>query len=203
MLKKIATIALLAGVSSVAMAGPWTVKIGGSLVSPQDKNSSLAGGAFKVDASAEYGFTPSVEYAFEGTPYSVEVLLGLPFEHDVRAGNVGNSPIASFKHLPPTITAKYNFVNSTPFTPYVGAGLNITYVWDEEIVIPGAKLEADPSFGLAGQVGVKYEVPQQPWGIYADVRYAQIESDLKLDGADIGTLEVNPWVYTVGISYKF
>lgn len=40
-------------------------------------------------------------------------------------------------------------------------------------------------------------------GVFADVRYADISSDLKLDGTKIGTLDVNPWVYTIGYSYRF
>ena len=41
------------------------------------------------------------------------------------------------------------------------------------------------------------------FGVFVDVRYAQVESDVKLDGKDIGTLEVNPLVYTLGYSYRF
>ncbi len=36
------------------------------------------------------------------------------------------------KHLPPTITAKYNFKNSTGFTPYIGVGGTAFVAWDED-----------------------------------------------------------------------
>ena len=39
---------------------------------------------------------------------------------------------SKIKHLPPTITAKYNFKNSTGFTPYIGIGGTAFIAWDEE-----------------------------------------------------------------------
>ena len=108
MLKQVALIALL-GMSASAMAGQWQVKVGASSLAPTEDQNVLANGAFtNVEASQEYGFTPSVEYFFNDN-FSAELLLATPFEHDVTSNG---TKIASFKHLPPTITAKYNFKNS-------------------------------------------------------------------------------------------
>ena len=200
MLKKVALIALM-GMSASAMAGQWQVKVGASSLAPSEDNNVLAGGEFtNVKASQEYGFTPSVEYFFNDN-FSAELLLATPFKHDVTSNG---TKIASFKHLPPTITAKYNFKNSTRFTPYVGVGATVVIPWDEEIVIEGAKLDADVGYGVAGQVGFNFQpADAKNWGVFADVRYADVKSDLTLDGTNIGELEVNPWVYTLGYSYKF
>lgn len=178
------------------------MKVGGSVLAPQnDDNGIIAGG--KAIVSNEVGFTPSVEYFFDNSPISVELLLATPFKHDVSIEGVGEN-VASFKHLPPTVTAKYNFKNSTRFTPYVGIGATVVVPWDEEIAIEGAKLEADVAYGVAGQIGFNFQpADAKNWGVYADVRYAQVETDLELNGTNIGELKVNPWVYTVGYSYKF
>ncbi|WP_425916261.1 OmpW/AlkL family protein [Acinetobacter sp. TSRC1-2] len=204
MLKQTAFIALL-GMSSSAMAGDWQVKFGASALAPQnDDNGIIAGG--KATVSNELGFTPSVEYFFANSPISVELLLATPFKHDVSIEGVGEN-VVSFKHLPPTVTAKYNFKNSTRFTPYVGVGATVVIPWDEELKgnLKGAgKLEADVAYGVAGQVGFNFQpADAKNWGVYADVRYAQVETDLELNGTNIGELEVNPWVYTLGYSYKF
>ena len=201
MLKQVALIGLM-GLSASAMAGQWQVKVGGSVLAPQnDDNGIIAGG--KAIVSNEVGFTPSVEYFFDNSPISVELLLATPFKHDVSIEGVGEN-VASFKHLPPTVTAKYNFKNSTRFTPYVGIGATVVVPWDEEIAIEGAKLEADVAYGVAGQIGFNFQpADAKNWGVYADVRYAQVETDLELNGTNIGELKVNPWVYTVGYSYKF
>ncbi|GAA5186579.1 outer membrane beta-barrel protein [Acinetobacter kookii] len=200
MLKQVALIALL-GMSASAMAGQWQVKVGASSLAPTEDQNVLANGAFtNVEASQEYGFTPSVEYFFNDN-FSAELLLATPFEHDVTSNG---TKIASFKHLPPTITAKYNFKNSTGFTPYVGVGATVVIPWDEEIVIDGAKLNADVGYGVAGQVGFNFQpADAKNWGVFADVRYADVKSELELNGNAIGDLEVNPWVYTLGYSYKF
>lgn len=204
MLKQVALVALM-GLSASAMAGEWQVKVGASSLAPSEDHNVLAGGDITgVKASQEYGFTPSVEYFFNDN-FSAELLLATPFKHDVTAQG---TKIASFKHLPPTITAKYNFANSSRFTPYVGVGATVVIPWDEQIAIDGAHLDADVAYGLAGQVGFNFQpADAKNWGVFADVRYADVKTDLSVsaDGVktDIGELEVNPWVYTVGFSYKF
>jgi outer membrane protein len=35
------------------------------------------------------------------------------------------------------------------------------------------------------------------------VWYIDIDSDAKLNGANIGSVSVDPWVYMMGIGYKF
>ena len=204
MLKQTAFIALL-GMSASAMAGDWQVKLGASALAPQNDDNGIIAGA-KATVSNEVGFTPSVEYFFADSPISVELLLATPFKHDVSIEGVGEN-VASFKHLPPTVTAKYNFKNSTRFTPYVGVGATVVIPWDEKVKgnLEGAgKLEADVAYGVAGQVGFNFQpADAKNWGVYADVRYAQVETDLELNGTNIGELEVNPWVYTIGYSYKF
>lgn len=205
MLKQIALVALMGMSASAAMAGQWQVKVGASSLAPSEQNNVLAGGAItNVEASQEYGFTPSIEYFFNDN-ISAELLLATPFSHDVEASG---QKIASFKHLPPTITAKYNFKNSTRFTPYVGVGATVVVPWDEKIEIDGAKLDADVAYGVAGQVGLNFQpADAKNWGVFVDVRYADVKTDLTLkqDGVktDIGELAVNPWVYTLGYSYKF
>ncbi|NNG81087.1 OmpW family outer membrane protein [Acinetobacter sp. ANC 5378] len=210
MLKKVALIALM-GMSASAMAGQWQVKVGASALAPQnDDNGTLDLtsknlGYQKAVVSNEVNFTPSIEYIFDNSPLSVELLLAAPFKHDVNIGPFAEA--ASFKHLPPTITAKYNFKNSTRFTPYVGVGATVVVPWDEKLKNDAAglgKLDADVAYGVAGQVGFNFQpADAKNWGVYADVRYADVKTDLTLDGAKIGELEVNPWVYTVGYSYKF
>ena len=199
MLKQVALIALM-GLSASAMAGQWQVKVGASSLAPSEDKNVLAGGAFdNVKASQEYGFTPSVEYFFNDN-ISAELLLATPFNHDISAQGLGK--IAKIKHLPPTITAKYNFKNATRFTPYIGVGGTAFIAWDEE----GLAKDVKEEFGLAGQVGFNYQpADAKNWGVFADVRYADLSPEVTLDDADNTKFDLNidPWVYTIGYSYKF
>lgn len=198
MLKQAAIITLL-GLSSATFASDWQVKVGASAIAPSGESDLLGGALPNVSASNEIGFTPAVEYFFAGTPFSAELLLAAPFKHDVE---MGGQKIASFKHLPPTLTVKYNFENTSRFTPYIGVGATAVIPFDEQI--EGADLKVDNAYGVAGQVGFSFQpADAKNWGVYADVRYADIATDVELNGTNLGELEVNPWVYTVGYSYKF
>jgi len=200
-------IASLVSAPMAAMAeSPWAVKIGVSQINPKSGNGLLAG-AYESDVSSEVGLTPAIEYKF--APNIVgEVLLAIPFKHDVTLTNkagVSQGKAASFKHLPPTFTAKYLFSPTAAFSPYVGLGLNYTLVYDEETqgILAGTKLKGKDSFGLAATVGFEYRVPNSQWGVAADLRYAKIKSDLTLNGGDIGTLTVDPMVLGVSAVYHY
>lgn len=196
----VASLALLPLTASAE--SPWTVKVGISQINPKSDNGFLAN-AFTAEVSSEVGLTPAIEYKF--APNIVgEVLLAIPFEHEVKNAATG-AEVATFKHLPPTFTAKYLFTPNAAFSPYVGLGLNYTLVYDESIT--GAKLKGKDSFGLAATVGFEYRLPNSPWGVTADLRYVKIESDLTLDtgtGAkDIGTLVVDPMVFGLSAAYHY
>lgn len=184
---------LLLGLATVgAQASPWTVKVGASQVRP-DVSSDL-----NIDVSDEVNLTGSIEY--ELMPNVIgEVLLAVPFTHDVE--DATGQKIGSFKHLPPTVSVKYNLPTTGGFTPYVGAGLNYTFVFDEKL--NGAKLKGDDSFGFSAVVGAGYQYPNSPWGVALDVRYINIESDLTINGVDSGTLKVDPTVVSLSASYKY
>ena len=102
--------------------------------------------------------------------------MATPFNHDISLQGVGK--VAKIKHLPPTITAKYNFKNATRFTPYIGVGGTAFIAWDEE----GLAKDVKEEFGLAGQVGFNYQpADAKNWGVFADVRYADLSPEVTLD----------------------
>ena len=203
MLKQVALIALM-GMSASAMAGQWQVKVGGSVISPTaDTSLNTLIGPVNVEADHEYAFTPSVEYFFNDN-ISAELLLATPISHDVL---VNGDNGAKIKHLPPTLTAKYHFKNSTRFTPYIGVGGTAFIAWDEEGVVKDVKED----FGFAGQIGFNFQpADAKNWGVFFDARYAQLSPEVTLTddtAAALGIkkfdLDIDPMVYTIGYSYKF
>ena len=194
MLKQVALIALM-GISASAMAGQWQVKVGGSVISPT-QDTDILGGAANVEADHEYAFTPSVEYFFNDN-ISAELLLATPISHDVLVE--GESAI-KIKQLPPTLTAKYHFKNSTGFTPYIGVGGTAFIAWDEEGVVKDVKED----FGFAGQIGFNFQpADAKNWGVFFDARYAQLSPEVTLINNTKFDLDIDPMVYTSGYSYKF
>ncbi|MEX5380757.1 OmpW family protein [Acinetobacter towneri] len=197
MLKQVALIALM-GISASAMAGQWQVKVGGSVISPTQDSTTLG---LNVEADHEYAFTPSIEYFFNDN-ISAELLLATPISHDVLVE--GESAI-KIKQLPPTLTAKYHFKNSTGFTPYIGVGGTAFVAWDEKSDALG-KVKVKEDFGFAGQIGFNFQpADAKNWGVFVDARYAQLSPEVTL--VDVGNhkfdLDIDPMVYTIGYSYKF
>ena len=194
MFKQIALIALL-GVSASAMAGPWQVKMGASVLAPTGDTTVEGLGTVKADH--EYNFTPSVEYFFGDTPFSAELLLAAPFNQGVL---VNGEKAAKVKHLPPTITAKYNFKNSTRFTPYIGVGGTALIAWDESGIADKVKND----YGFAGQIGFNYQpADAKNWGVFFDARYADLSPEVRLVDGTKFDLDIKPMVYTLGYSYRF
>ena len=192
MLKQVALIALM-GMSASAMAGQWQVKVGGSVIAPtQDTNTALG----VVKADNELAFTPSVEYFFNDN-FSAELLLATPISHDVL---LDGNDAASLKHLPPTLTAKYNFKNSTRFTPYVGVGATAFIAWDES----GEAAKVKNDIGYAAQLGMNFQpADAKNWGVFLDVRYADLSPEVTLNNGAKFDLDIDPVIYTLGYSYKF
>lgn len=195
MLKQVALIALM-GMSASAMAGQWQVKVGGSVISPTQDTTVPNVGHFEADH--EYAFTPSVEYFFNDN-ISAELLLATPISHDVLVN--GDSAL-KIKQLPPTLTAKYHFKNSTRFTPYIGVGGTAFVAWDEKSDLGKVKVKED--FGFAGQIGFNFQpADAKNWGVFFDARYAQLSPEVEIEGLKPFDLDIDPMVYTIGYSYKF
>ena len=200
MLKKLALIALM-GISASTMAGGWQVKMGASAIAPTSDFNLAGVGVVKADS--ELGFTPSIEYFFADTPFSAELLLAAPISHDIAIDGV---KAVNIKHLPPTLTVKYNFKNATGFTPYVGIGGTAFISWDEQSTGPlaGTEIKVKEEFGLTGQLGFNFQpADAKKWGVFADVRYAKISPEVEVKGVTTFDLDIDPIIYTLGYSYKF
>jgi len=133
---------------------------------------------------------------------AVEVLAALPYEHDISL--LDGTRVGSTKHLPPTFSLQYHFLPDSRIQPYVGLGLNYTLFFSEKTIGPlaGTDLELDSSWGWASEVGVDFPINEQ-WLINLSARYIDIDTDAKLDGARLGTVEIDPWVYGAHVGFKF
>ena len=134
--------------------------------------------------------------------WAVELLAAYPFKHDVDL--VGGAKVADIKHLPPTLSLQYHFAPDSKFQPYIGAGLNYTTFFSEstEGALAGTRLSLDDSFGPGYQIGADIIINEQ-WFFNIDARYLDIDSDATLDGADLGTVEIDPYVYGIHLGFRF
>lgn len=218
MMKKTLALVCAGVMSAVPMmasayeAGDMMLRFGGVAVTPQDESENIP----DVDAPVGVGSDTQVGLNFVymlTSNVGVEVLAATPFQHDVTLKNSAMpSTIGSVKHLPPTVSLQYYFNTNSNFTPYIGAGLNYTTFFSEDV----SKLEAanpgmdfdlslDDSTGLALQVGVDYKITDH-WALNASMYKIDIDTEatLKVDGDKLKwDIEIDPMVYMVAASYKF
>ncbi len=150
----------------------------------------------------------------------VELLAATPFKHEVKikgtAGGIADGKLGTLKHLPPTLSAVYYPMSgSSAFQPYVGAGINYTWFFDEEVSsrakdpngLGASSLNVKNSWGWAAQIGADYMLTDNIM-LNGQIRYIDIDTEATvnvLGGAARAKVDVDvkPWVYMVGIGYKF
>ncbi|MFO1371545.1 MAG: OmpW family outer membrane protein [Candidatus Competibacteraceae bacterium] len=192
---------LLTGIAQAYEAGDWIGRIGVWGVFPKSDNlKNVLGTGANIDVDSGYSLGLNVTYMVSPN-IGVELIGALPFKHDI---NLGGSKIGSTYQLPPTLFLQYHFMPTSNIRPYAGVGLNYTYFWDEKTkgALEGANLSLDSSWGAAGELGVDVDVAPN-WFVNAVVSYMDIDTKAKVNGADIGTVSIDPWVVGINIGTRF
>jgi outer membrane protein len=148
------------------------------------------------------------------------VLASWPFNHDINVSITDNADpgfnplsakIGETDHLPPTFSIQYHFLPDGTFQPYVGAGVNYTTFFstdvEQALVDLGIDdIDLDDSFGLALQLGADWTFGNG-WLVNFDLRWIDIESDLEATAlgvtGELGTVKIDPWVYSINLGYSF
>ncbi|WP_415754464.1 OmpW/AlkL family protein [Pseudomonas leptonychotis] len=204
-------------------AGDIIVRAGAITVDPQESSGDIWVGALDTDVAGTKATLNSdtqlgLNFAYMLTNnIGIELLAATPFSHDVGVkGMPGafaglNGKLGELKHLPPTLSVVYYPLDSSSaFQPYVGAGINYTWFFDTELSSEAqdkgfSGLDMKDSWGLAAQVGMDYMLTDSIM-LNAQVRYIDIDTTgtthilgdkVKVD------VDVDPFVYMVGLGYKF
>lgn len=227
MIRKTLTASLLA----LAVAAPFAqayeagdiiVRAGAIIVDPQEDSGNInhavlgkvPGSKATLDADTQLGL--NFVYMLNSN-VGVELLAATPFSHSVGVkGMPGiysglNGKLGDIKHLPPTLSlVYYPFDTKEAFRPYVGAGINYTWFFDDKLSSEAEDkefrgLDMKDSWGLAAQVGADFMLTDNVM-INAQLRYIDIETKgtTYLAGNKVTVdVDVDPLVYMVGLGYKF
>lgn len=195
--------AILAAVpfaADAAEGGNWTFRVGAHVVNPESGNGTLAGGTLDADVDDNWRPTFSLEYML--TPnLGIDLLAALPYSHDVKLNGV---KAASVKQLPPTLGINWHFNPGGSIDPFVGVGLNYTRFFsiDETGPLAGTRVDLDDSFGLAAHIGADFALSPR-WAVTVDARWMDIDTKVKVDGARVGTVNIDPIAFGVSAAYRF
>lgn len=189
--------ALAAAVAAPALAqsqGDWLLGVGVVNVNPKSGNGTIAGAAATINDNTQLSLT--AEY-FLRDNIGIELLAATPFEHEIR---LGGAFAGTAKHLPPTLSVNYHFPTKGAFRPFVGIGVNYTTFFEESS--PLGVLKLDDSVGLAATLGANWQISERG-ALRMDVRYMDISTDVSLNGAPIGTAEIDPVVFGIAYVHRF
>jgi outer membrane protein len=203
-------------------AGDIIVRAGAATVSPNEDSGNLkldgakvSGTKATLDSDTQLGL--AVAYMLTNH-FGIELLAATPFQHTVGVKGLGptlDGKLGDIKQLPPTLSLQYYPMEAaSKFQPYVGMGLNYTAFFGGDLTSERkdegfSNLKVQNSVGIAGQLGADYMLTDRVM-LNASVWYIDMSTKATVDGPTalgVGqtkvSVNVDPWVYMVGLGYKF
>ncbi|WER49615.1 OmpW family outer membrane protein [Cupriavidus sp. WKF15] len=202
----IAALAMFGAVSTPAIAadgetqGNWMVRLRATYLDMADKSDAIPALGVPSDAiTVNNKWIPELDVTYFFTRnIAAELVLTVPQKQDVY---LNGNKIGTFKHLPPTLLVQYHFLPEGTFRPYVGAGLNFTRIWGADIA--GNTLQLDNwSVAPALQIGMDYKLTKN-WFLNADVKKVWLASNVKAGGVNVSKVNLDPWLFSMGVGYRF
>lgn len=156
--------------------------------------------------------TLAVEY-FVSPNFSIETICCVT-PHDVRgAGPLANAElIDNAIILPATVTAKYHLNMGGGIKPYVGAGPTYFMIFSEDVGSGAAGLgvtdvDLSDELGLVLQAGVDVALNDRGLGLSLDAKRYFVGTTATFRAGQNTVLrtehDLDPWVLSAGLSYRF
>jgi len=179
--------------------GDFVMRVRAINVNPDEDGTTSAGGSVSIDADT----VPELDFTYFFTDNIAAELILATTTHSVDVNGV--APLGDVSLIPPILTLQYHFNPRGKLSPYIGAGINYTIFYDEEPA-GGAvtSVDYDNAFGWAAQIGVDYAIDNR-WSINLDIKKLWLETDVSVNGGAITgkDVEINPWIVSLGVGYRF
>ncbi len=189
--------------------GNWLVRARAVYLKPANHSAPVADLSIPADAITINSKTiPELDVTYFFTPnIAAELVLTVPQKQTVtvqQSALGGPVDIGTFKHLPPSLMLQYHFMPTAKIRPYIGAGLNYTRLSSVNLQVPtvGRLQLQNESFGFAMGAGVDIEVAKNTY-LNLDVKKLRIRSAVNMNGVQLSTVKVDPWLFGVGVGYRF
>ncbi|WP_297352775.1 OmpW family outer membrane protein [Paraburkholderia sp.] len=153
-----------------------------------------------LNVNVNNAIVPELDLTYMIRDYlGVELILGTS-RHQVTSslGNLGGVNV-----LPPTLLLQYHFNHQGRIRPYLGAGVNYTYFYNNGLNLNGQPISiTNHSFGPAVQAGVDVQITKSLF-VNADIKKIWMRTDASLGGASLGRLDIDPVVVGLGVGMRF
>jgi outer membrane protein len=178
---------------AMAQDGKWLARVRAIDVEP-NASSSLPG--LGVDGQ----WAPELDFTYFFTKNIAAELILATTKHTVT---LNGASLGDVSVLPPTLLLQWHFTDLGAWKPYVGGGLNVTWFYDVNLNAGPVKLTTDnTSVGGALQAGLDYEIAKN-WYLNVDVKDIWMSTDVYAVGGTLTDLKIDPWVYGIGVGYRF
>jgi len=201
-----AVLSLLTPVFAAEASNPWSVRLGATYVNPVEHSDAVGAAIGKDGINVSDKLIPEFDINYSiNQRWSCELVLTVPQEHSVKVtkGALAGTNLGNFEELPPTLLLQYHPDCGQKFRPYVGAGVNFTLIFHDNLRAGPTELKLDDySVGLAGQAGFDYLLNDR-WAINVDLKRIVMRTDVTAGGAKLTEVRLDPWLYSLGLVYRF
>ncbi|HSN45871.1 MAG TPA: OmpW family outer membrane protein [Casimicrobiaceae bacterium] len=184
-------LALPLALPATADAQSWMARVRAIDIAP-NVSSSING------LDVDNAWVPELDFTYFFSKNLAAELILATARHEVT---LNGTSVGKVSILPPTITVQYHFTDLGAWKPYVGGGINFTYFYNVGLTNP-LGLSDDWSVGGALQAGLYYEIQKNVY-LNLDVKYVWVSNDVTAGSATIGDLKINPWVFGLGVGWRF
>lgn len=204
----LASICFASPVLQAAVEDPLMLRVRWLVVDPDDSSNQIS--VINGTASVNASIVPEIDISYFFTENIAVELITAVTRHQVRANGtaLGNLNLGEVSLLPPTLTLQWHFLPNCLIDPYLGGGINYTYFFGVDTGPVAQHIDYEHSFGGVIQGGVNFNFCGN-WHINLDVKKVWIDTDVTIRTNSNAVLElttsvdINPWIYGVGIGYRF
>ncbi len=173
----------------------------GFLTDTSGTTDTLGGSARTSDA-----YVPELDFTYFFTKnIAAELILGTTNHSvEVKGSSSGDLDLGTVWALPPVLTLQYHFMPDGDFSPYIGAGVNYTIMYNVKTGRSVSDVDYSDEFGYAFQAGIDYKLNDR-WSINFDLKKVFVDTDIKVNGGAINAkgTDLDPWVVGLGVGYRF
>ncbi len=192
-------------------AGDWILRARVINVDPNESSEEI--GEFGSTVAVDSATTLEVDVTYMFVKNFGLELIAATTKHDLAAagGDLAGADLGSVKVLPPTLTLQWHPFPEGLLDFYIGAGVNWTYFYsynlsDDLAGLGVTDINFSNSFGFSGDIGLSVNLGSN-FQINGDIKYIQIgtDADIKVgsDTLDSVKVDIDPWVFGLGVGYRF
>lgn len=185
-------------------AGDFLIGLGAVGVLPENGGHvDTIGGKPHASNSA----SPQLDVTYFMAPQVALNLIAASTQHDVsvRGSALGDVKLGHLWVLPPTLTLQLHPFPASRISPYVGAGINVSffYGYGGHQTPPVNRLRVDTTPAFAVVAGVDYELTPN-WLLNVDAKKILLRPEASVNSGLLhAKVDLDPWVVGASVRYRF